>query len=141
MAVIETTTGMLSDLARLLAGAPYQWLIGLYQPGFVPSIESVIDDVTPAVFGGYSGLATISAWSAPYLVDNRAVSDGPDCVWSHDGSVGSCWVAGYYIVDTGGVLLRAEPIRGDPVPLARAGQTITVRPRLSLGSRFLGGGS
>lgn len=137
MPLIETTYGMLSDLARLLAAAPGEWRIGLYQPGFDPAVESDIDDVIPAAFSGYDGLHYISFWAAPILADLRAVAAAPPTTWTHDGGQDNCFVAGYYIVDSAGGLLRAEALPGDPVPVVWSGQCVTVIPRLSLGSRFI----
>jgi hypothetical protein len=113
------------------------WKIGLFKNDLTPDVDTLLADVTPADFGGYSGLQTLEfslgtiTWVAP-----RMVVTGPDVTWTADGTSTNT-VYGYYVTnDDGDVLRYIERRASGGVLFGATGQTYTVTPKLTLRSEF-----
>lgn len=104
---------------------------GLFQNAVVLDEDTVLADLTPCTFSGYTGLQTpvwgSASWDGSGL---RAVVDGSTLTWIHDGGPTANDVHGYYVVDGAGTtLLWAENRPAGPVTLLAAGDAFIVATR------------
>lgn len=109
--------------------------IGLFKNNWTPANGDTISAVTPADFGGYSGLVTLTNWTAATWVSPRAESTADDVTWTADGSSANT-IYGYYVVDGAGNLAWAERRTDGGVTIGSAGQTYTVTPKYTRRSEF-----
>src|SRR3954447_19956134 len=79
--------------------------IGLYQNDWQPQPNQDIAAVVPATFSGYTGLQALTAWTAPAMTGDQAVSQADQVVWTHNGGPDSNWIYGIYVVDGSGALV------------------------------------
>lgn len=136
MALKAVQAELLYSLDAYLAaveGAGYQ--IGLYKNDWTPADTDTIAAVTPADFSGYSGLVTVTGWTAATWVSPRASSTADPVLWSADGGSANV-IYGYYVVDGSGALAWAERRTGGGVSVGEAGQTYTVTPKYTRRSEF-----
>lgn len=136
MPLVLTYDGMLSHLAELTAAWGDDLLVGLWTGDFQPDRDWILSRIHPATFSGYAGLQPVINWSVPSLSGVVALSTADPVTWTHDGGVGNDYVFGYYVVHPSGTLLWAERRPGPPVALVRAGNSYTVAPRYTVGSRY-----
>lgn len=136
MSLVLVESGMLAELDRMTAAWAGVRFMGLFSNDLEPDRTTTIGQITPAAFSGYVGLRPLMGWSPATLLGERAVSSGALMTWAHNGGPHSGWVFGYYVVDPSGTLVWAERRPGPAVALFRAGQTYSVIPQFSLGSRF-----
>jgi hypothetical protein len=111
-------------------------LIGLGSADVTPDQFTSLAVLMPADFSGYPGLLALGLWGAVTLVGPRAFVQGPTVTYTHNGGPKAQTVFTYYITDPLGTLLRAVRLPGGPATLFRAGQTLTVRPQLTLRSEY-----
>lgn len=126
----------LNAQTALFTAGPYK--IGLFKNNFTPTDTSVIGDITPADFSGYSavGLANLTAWTSASWSSPRAITQNADVVWTHNGGGTPNDIYGYYVVDSLGALAWAERNASAPVTMSAAGQTYTVTPKYTRRSEF-----
>ena len=102
--------------------------IGLFSNNVTPGVASVIGDFTPATFGGYGGLVSLTG---QIISDDGtiATSEWSSVTWTCDGTAsGDVW--GYYVYNlTQTKLAWAEKNPAGMSTLAINGQTYTVLPR------------
>lgn len=129
-AEIEKT---LTAQVALFAAGPYK--VGLYKNDYTPGDEDDISDITPADFGGYSGLQNLTSWGSIVWADPDATFTHSPVTWTASGS-SSNTIHGYYVVDGTGALAWAER-RGDSgVSVGASGQNYVVTPQYGRRSRF-----
>jgi hypothetical protein len=136
MSVIVQEIEMLAQLNALTASWAGGRSIGLFQNNWTPRHDSVISEVTPATFSGYSGLQPITGWSASAIYLESALAGAAGLVWTHNGGGVNNWIFGYYVVDGSGNLRWAELNPAGPVAMVTAGQLYAVTPQFSVGSLY-----
>jgi len=112
--------------------------IGLFKNNWTPLITSVLADVTPADFGGYAGLLTLTAWDTGGITftSPRYVCLHPVKTWTANG-VSTNSIYGYYVQTAGGVLLWAQRRSTGAVTIGTVnGQTYSVVPQMTGRSEF-----
>lgn len=129
-----------AELLKTLGLSIAEWLsdgyqVGLFQNDWTPAVGDTISAATPASFGGYDGLRTISGWTSASWSAPRASATADTEVWTADGGSGNI-VYGYYVVDSLGALAWAErnPLGGFTISVA--GQTYSVTPTFTRRSEF-----
>ena len=129
---------LIKTLDAATSGFAGNYKIGLFKNNFTPGNTSVIGDVTPADFSGYStvGLHTFSSWASATWNSPRAEATHADVTWTHNGGGTSNDIYGYYVVDGSGNLAWAERYASAPVTLSGSGQSFTVSPKYTRRSEF-----
>lgn len=111
-----------------------EYEVGLYQNDWTPTVGDDISAVSPATFGGYSGLIALDSWDTGGItfVTPRAVIEHPYKTWTADGTSTNT-IYGYYVVNSGGTLLWAERrTTGGILIGVVVGQTYSVIPRFTM---------
>jgi len=104
--------------------------VGLYKNNVTPTVGSVLSDFTPADFGGYAGLTSMTG-AAVADDGTTATMTWDPVVFTCDGSAAGD-VYGYYVRNvTQNYLAWAELDPAGPVNLSVNGQTYTVVPKLT----------
>lgn len=132
MALVTVENGLMTFLLNWATKAnAEQYRIGLFQSNTTLTVNTVATDLTPASFGGYTGVKILTSWTTGGIVFNtpRAVVKHPAQIWTASGASQNT-VYGYYVVTEGGLLLWAERRAAGGIVVGTVeGQSYTVIPR------------
>lgn len=129
MPLVNSNGGLEANAINWVAMVDGVWELGLFQNDYTPVQGSVIGDLTPANFSGYSGLELTQNWTSPVIDGTRWKTNADPIVQAHSGGGVSNLIYGYYVVDGSGVLMYAERDPSGPRLMAGAGDVYTVVPR------------
>lgn len=121
--------------AYLTAAVGSSYKMGLFKNNLTVSDDTVIGDIVPADFGGYSGLQNLTSFSASVWTAPRAVATSADITWTADGT-SSNTIYGYYVVDGTGALAWIDKNASGPLTIGSPGQRYVVSPAYSRRSEF-----
>jgi len=128
--------GMEGLLNTLLASMEGLFQVGLFQNNILPAQGTVIANLTPADFSGYTGLITLSGGTPAAIDGVRWKISFDPVVWTHDGGSTPNLIYGYYAIDGSGILQWAQQVSAAPRPMASLGDTFEVDPTFSDRSEF-----
>lgn len=138
MSMVVTEYGMQVVFDAAFRGVPFSVFYGLFMNDWHPVVTSVIADVQPCNFSGYSGLLPIMSWGAPFVLGDHVVSNAADLVWTRGVGTQDGWVLGYYAVDAVGKLLWGEQGPDPSVLMSAVGQPFRVIPGFRVSSHYGG---
>ena len=131
MSLFTPAAAEAADLADLLAAHDYA--IRLFRNDRTPQDDDTAADYVEASFPGYSAIVlTASDWTVT-IGGPAAVASAPDQAWNQSADAPEQLIYGAVITraDTG-ELRRVDRFLGGPFAMARAGDRITISPRLTL---------
>jgi hypothetical protein len=134
--VVLTALGRAAVMSAAFRGLPFQTFFGLFQNAWTPTRNSVIGDVVPCDFSGYSGLINVTGWGAPIAVGEAEVCSFPPIFWTRGVGTKSNWVVGYYVVDGPGNLLWGESNPNGSYGMTNVGNVYQVTPQIGGWSRY-----
>lgn len=110
-----------------------EYRIGLFSNDITPTPATIIDDITPCDFGGYSGLQYLNEWDTGNIITSGETVHilHPAKSWISDGTYAND-VYGYYVTDSSGAnLIWAERNAGAPINIGSiAAESYNVIPRM-----------
>jgi hypothetical protein len=122
----------LASLTALIgaSGAFHLPTVGVFKNSIVLNQDTVLGDLTPSDFDGYSAVVGMT-WDSPYIdADGSALVFGESItiVCTGDTTPNTCY--GYYAADSGLTSLKAAWSFALPVGVASAGQAVSFVPAL-----------
>lgn len=122
----EQLRQLAADVA-FYASEPFQ--VGLFTNDLDDEDDELeIGDVTPATFGGYSGLQDLDDWGSVLWDTDHAVCEHAPVVWTANGASTNT-IRGFYVVDGDGELAWVfKAAGGGQVVGTFNGQTFTIFP-------------
>jgi hypothetical protein len=138
VAVVMMDEGCRQALAAITAAFGGARRIGLYQNDWTPARTDPISAVVPADFSGYDGLHDLLSWTVPVMDGDQAISFAAERLWTHNGGPVQNWIFGVYVVDAGGLLVWADRVWNDPVPMIFLGNLVRYVPCLTQKSKLPG---
>lgn len=111
--------------------------VHLFQNNKVPADGDGVGDYTEATFSGYNA-QNASGWSAPTLQPDGVhfQTQATAMIFTHNGGGTSNNVWGYYVTNSGGVLLWAEQFTSPPIFMSVTGDFISLVPTFQDRSEF-----
>lgn len=110
-------------------------VLRLYKNNVTPPVDGdVVGNYTEADFGGYAS-QVLSVFPASSWVSPRATTTAAAQVFTATGASANT-IYGYYVTDSGGLLVYAERNAAGGVVIGSAGQTYTVTPVMTLRDEF-----
>jgi len=127
---------MVESLDRLTASWGNTLQAGAFKNALEPDRPITIADIEPADFTGYAGLQLVQNWTAAVLIGDHATTQADTITWTMTGLAVTNWIFGFYVVNTGGVLLWAQRAANAPIGMVNTGNVARFSPQFSLGSKF-----
>jgi len=106
------------------------YTLHLFVNNYTPLVTSVTANFTEPSGSWYSPIALVSWGTAFVNGSNQGEIDEVIRQWTAGGTVVSESVYGYFVTDSGGLLVWAELNPAGPQPMSMAGQTYSVLARL-----------
>ncbi len=118
---------MVDGRTTLPVAAPFALTdVQLYTNVFTPSPQMVIGDFTEATFGGYAAVAAL-VWLGPVNINPTKYAMQVTVNFLATDPIGTPeTVLGYYMVDAGGVVVRAAEEFVDSVSFAEGGDFLSL---------------